>query len=152
MPEDPPTDASGAATPGAAREAVGRRRRAIEPETTPSSETAQPLEKTGTGGSTESVGEQWKPAKTHHEIGRRTYIIADVEPLDVDGIRTVQVGSALWLLAFVALLPFYQRLADSGREWWLWTCLTGFAIGIFGNEWARRRRNQRSRGGGRRAG
>jgi len=30
-----------------------------------------------------------------HEIGNRTYIVADVEPLDVDGVRTVQVGLAI---------------------------------------------------------
>ena len=41
-----------------------------------------------------------------HEIGNRTYIVADVEPLDVDGVRTVEVGVALWLVAFLALLPF----------------------------------------------
>ena len=28
-----------------------------------------------------------------HEIGNRTYIVADVEPLDVDGVRTVEVGT-----------------------------------------------------------
>ena len=39
-----------------------------------------------------------------HEIGNRTFIVADVEPLDVDGVRTVEVGVALWLLAFLALL------------------------------------------------
>src|SRR5690349_1028604 len=50
-----------------------------------------------------------------HEIGNRTYFIADVEPMDVDGVRTVEVGSALWLVAFVALLPFYGRLEESGR-------------------------------------
>ena len=27
-----------------------------------------------------------------HEIGNRTYIVADVEPLDLDGVRTIQVG------------------------------------------------------------
>ena len=50
-----------------------------------------------------------------HEIGNRTYIVADVEPLDLDGVRTIEVGTALWLLGFVALLPFYGRLEDDGR-------------------------------------
>ena len=49
-----------------------------------------------------------------HEIGNRTYIVADVEPLDVDGVRTVQVGVALWVIGFVAMLPFYPRLEDAG--------------------------------------
>ena len=50
-----------------------------------------------------------------HEIGKRKYIVADVEPLDVDGVRTVAVGTALWALAFVLLLPFYGRLEEEGR-------------------------------------
>ena len=78
-----------------------------------------------------------------HEIGTRTYLVADVEPLDVDGIRTVEIGVGLWLLAFVALLPFYGRLEDSGRLWWLWTCLAGFGLGLLGLEYCRRRRKAR---------
>ncbi|WP_343061584.1 DUF2530 domain-containing protein [Nocardioides luti] len=79
-----------------------------------------------------------------HEIGNRTFIVADVEPLDVDGVRTVEVGVGLWLLAFVALLPFYGRLEDAGRLWWLWTCLAGFGLGLFGLEYCRRRRKARA--------
>ena len=81
---------------------------------------------------------------TKHEIGNRTYIVANVEPLDVDGVRTVEVGSALWLLGFLALLPFYGRLADDGHLWWLWTCLTGFGLGLLGLEYCRRRRKARA--------
>jgi hypothetical protein len=77
------------------------------------------------------------------EIGNRTYVIADVEPLDLDGTRTVAVGSALFLLAFAALLPFHGSLEDAGRSWWLWTCLSGFGLGVVGWEYCRRRRNRR---------
>ena len=80
-----------------------------------------------------------------HEIGSRTYIVADVEPLDVDGVRTVEVGVGLWLLAFVGLLPFYGTLADTGRTWWLWTCLAGFGLGLCGLEYVRRRRRRKAR-------
>ena len=80
------------------------------------------------------------------EIGARTYIVADVEPLDVDGVRTVQVGTAAFLIAFVALLPFYGRLQDDGHLWWLWTCLTGFGLGLFGLEYCRRRKVARAAG------
>ena len=79
-----------------------------------------------------------------HEIGNRTYIVADVEPLDVNGIRTVEVGTALWLIGFLALLPFYGRLSDDGHTWWLWTCLAGFGLGLFGLEYCRRRRKVRA--------
>ncbi len=78
-----------------------------------------------------------------HEIGNRTYIVADVDPLDVDGVRTVTVGVGLWLLAFVALLPFYGRLEEAGQGWWLWTCLAGFGLGLFGLEYCRRRKRAR---------
>jgi hypothetical protein len=55
-----------------------------------------------------------------------------------------EVGTGLWLLAFVALLPFYSRLEESGRLWWLWTCLAGFGLGLFGVEYCRRRRKARA--------
>ena len=78
-----------------------------------------------------------------HEFGSRTFFVADVETLDVDGVRTVEVGSALWLIAFIGLLPFYGRLEESGHLWWLWTCLTGFGLGMIGLEYCRRRRKAR---------
>lgn len=81
---------------------------------------------------------------TQHEIGNRTYIVANVAPLDVDGVRTSEVGTAIWLVAFIALLPFYGALQDSGRTWWLWTCMAGFGIGLLGLEYCRRRRKTRS--------
>jgi hypothetical protein len=81
---------------------------------------------------------------TQHEFGNRIYIVADVEPLDVDGVRTVEVGTVAWLVAFLALLPFYSRLEDAGRTWWLWTCLAGFGLGLFGLEYCRRRRHTRA--------
>jgi hypothetical protein len=83
---------------------------------------------------------------TRHEIGNRTYIVANVAPLDVDGVRTVEVGTALWLIGFLGLLPFYGTLAESGRTWWLWTCLAGFGLGLFGFDHCRRRRNARADG------
>jgi hypothetical protein len=81
-----------------------------------------------------------RPEVTEHEFGNRRYLVAQVEPLDVDGTRTVGVGSLLWLVALVALLPFYGTLESSGRLWWLWTCLAGFGWGMVGLEYCRRRR------------
>lgn len=84
-----------------------------------------------------------------HEIGSHTFLVADVEPLDVDGVRTVQVGVVLWVVAFVALLPFYSRLRDAGHGWILWTCAAGCGLGLLGLEVCRRRRRARAevRGG-----
>jgi hypothetical protein len=78
-----------------------------------------------------------------HEIGNRTYLVADVEPLDVDGVRTVEVGTIAWAVAFLALLPFYGQLQESDRAWWLWMCLAGAGLGLFGIEYCRRRRKAR---------
>ncbi len=80
---------------------------------------------------------------TSHEIGNRTYLVADVAPLDVDGTRTVAVGSLLFLLAFFLLLPFYGELESNDKTWWLWTCLAGFGLGVIGWDYCRRRRNRR---------
>lgn len=56
----------------------------------------------------------------------------DVEPLDVTGVRTVAVGAAMFLVAFLVLLVFRGWLEEHDREWWLWTAATGFALGLFG--------------------
>lgn len=87
--------------------------------------------------------EHHDPQPTQHEIGNRTYLIAPVEPLDVDGVRTVQVGTGLFLLAFIALLPFYGRLEETGRTWLLWMCLAGAGLGLLGVESCKRRRQAR---------
>ncbi len=71
--------------------------------------------------------------------GRRSYVVAPVQPLDVTGTRTVTVGAVLWAIAFVALLPFYDTLRDDGNVWWLWTCVAGFGLGLLGREYCRRR-------------
>lgn len=79
-----------------------------------------------------------------HEIGNRTYLIAPVEPLDVDGVRTVQVGTGMFFLAFLALLPFYGQLEKADRLWVLWMCLAGVGLGLLGAEYCKRRRVVRS--------
>lgn len=78
-----------------------------------------------------------------HEIGKRSYRVADVEPLDVDGVRTVEIGTALWLVAFLMLLPFYSKLEETGRIWWLWACMAGFGLGLIGVELCRTQRKRR---------
>jgi hypothetical protein len=86
------------------------------------------------------------PESVQHEIGNRTYIVANVEPLDVDGVRTVQVGLAIWFLTFLGLLPFWGALAVADGTWWLWTCLAGSGLGMVGLEYGRRRRAARAAG------
>ena len=64
--------------------------------------------------------------------------------LDLDAVRTVRVGTALWALALVALLPFNQQLADAGHTWWLWTCVAGVVLGLMGAVHTTARRARRA--------
>lgn len=71
-------------------------------------------------------------------------MVAEVEDLDLDGVRTAEVGIGIWVVCFIALLPFYGRLVETGRLWWLWTCLAGVGLGLVGLEYCRRRRKARA--------
>lgn len=84
-----------------------------------------------------------EPQPEDYEIGKRTFIVADVEPLDVDGVGTLLVGTILWFVGFLALLPFLGQLRDAGHGWLMWTCLAGFGLGLLGWDYCRRRRNAR---------
>lgn len=64
-----------------------------------------------------------------------------MEPLDVDGVRTVAIGSVAWIVAFLAMLPFIGPLRDHDKLSWLWICVAGFGLGLIGLEYCRRRRN-----------
>ena len=84
-------------------------------------------------------------AGAEHGGGRR-YLIADVDPLDVTGVRTVAVGTVLFLVALLVLLPFADDLRADGRGWWLWTCGAGVGLGLFGIQYCRRRAAAVARG------
>ncbi len=83
-----------------------------------------------------------RPSIEDGGLPEKAYPVADVQPLDVTGVRTVAVGTCLWLVTFLALIPFYSGLRDSGRGWWLWTCLAGVGLGLFALEYCRRRRDR----------
>jgi len=61
--------------------------------------------------------------------------------MDVDGVRTMTVGTIIWGVAAVALLPFLGTLEENGTTWWLWTAFAGLGLGLIGIEYCRRRRN-----------
>lgn len=60
------------------------------------------------------------------------------EPLDVDGVSAMTIGTALWAAAFIVLLITGVRFGDSSG-WWLWVCAAGFGIGLIGIAYTRRR-------------
>ncbi len=62
-----------------------------------------------------------------------------VEPLDVDGVRAVAVGTVLWAVAFIVCLLLRDQLAAADTTWWTWVCLTGALLGLPGLWYVRRR-------------
>lgn len=63
------------------------------------------------------------------------------EPLDVDAVPVVMVGTALWGVAALVLTLFARDwLAAHDSTWWIWTCVAGFALGLFGTWHVRARR------------
>jgi MFS family permease len=50
--------------------------------------------------------------------------------LTVDARRVVLVITGLYLLAFLALLPFWGWLGRHDHRVWLWTALAGAVLGL----------------------
>jgi hypothetical protein len=64
-----------------------------------------------------------------------------VHPFDVDGVRSVALGTVAWAAAFVILALNRATLQEQGLGWWLWTCLAGVGLGLLGLEYTRKRRD-----------
>lgn len=63
----------------------------------------------------------------------------DPPPLATDDVRVVTIGALAWVVALVALLPFYGALDRADRLWWIWACAAGAALGGVGVVYCRRR-------------
>jgi uncharacterized protein DUF2530 len=61
-------------------------------------------------------------------------------PVPINARRIVAIGTALWFIAFVVLVPFYGWLGRHDHRIWLWTCLAGWILGIIG--WSIMRRHR----------
>jgi hypothetical protein len=72
-------------------------------------------------------------------IGRIRMTRPSPPPRRTDDVRVVMIGTAAWAVGFLALLPFWGRLADAGRLWWLGACAFGFGLGLVGLAYVRRR-------------
>jgi Protein of unknown function (DUF2530) len=66
----------------------------------------------------------------------------EVEPLEADAVLVMGIGTALWAVAFVVLLPFKATLRAHDASWWLWVCVAGVALGLLGMRIASRRRDR----------
>lgn len=54
-------------------------------------------------------------------------------PVQINARRIVAIGTLLWFVGFVALLPFYGWLGAHHHRIWLWTCLAGWLLGLLGS-------------------
>jgi len=51
-------------------------------------------------------------------------------PLEADDRLVTGIGTAGWAIALVVLLIVRDHL-PAGARWWIWTCVTGVALGLF---------------------
>ncbi len=67
----------------------------------------------------------------------------DPAPREADDVRVVTIGTVIWLVLLVGLLPFTSRLRADGHLWWIATCSVGTGLGALGVLFLRRRRSRR---------
>jgi hypothetical protein len=60
--------------------------------------------------------------------------------VQMDTGRIILIGTAIWFVAFVVLLPCYGWLGRHDHRVWLWTCLAGWILGLIGYAVMRRHR------------
>jgi drug/metabolite transporter (DMT)-like permease len=72
----------------------------------------------------------------------RTRKLVQPPAVRMDARRIVAAGTALFLLAFLGLLPFWTWLGEHDHRIWLWTSLAGFLLGILGYSLMRRHRRE----------
>jgi hypothetical protein len=71
-------------------------------------------------------------------------------PLEANDVRVNLVGVAGWAVALIVLLIVRDRIPADAR-WWLWTCVTGLALGLFALWYVPRFKRGRARAAARRA-
>jgi drug/metabolite transporter (DMT)-like permease len=62
--------------------------------------------------------------------------------VQINSRRVIVVGTVLFAVGFVVLLPFYGWLGRHDHRVWLWTCLAGVLLGVLGYAIMRRHRGQ----------
>ena len=80
----------------------------------------------------DSLSESGKEAKTNGEK-------LALEPLEIDGITAVLVGTIVWTVATVIMILMRDQLEASGRGNWIWICACGVLLGLLGIRYTRRR-------------
>jgi type VI protein secretion system component VasK len=71
-------------------------------------------------------------------------------PLEANDQLVTAVITAAWAVALVVMLVVRGQLPASG-QWWVWTCLAGLCMGLFGLWYVPRTKRARARRAQRRA-
>jgi Protein of unknown function (DUF2530) len=61
------------------------------------------------------------------------------EPMEVNDVLIVTVGTVLFSIAFLVMLPFHTSLEHAGHGRWPWIALAGALLGLVGIAYCRRR-------------
>jgi hypothetical protein len=61
--------------------------------------------------------------------------------METDDVAIVTLGTVLWAIALVVALVLHDRLADDGRDSWVWVAAAGLFLGLVGVRHVRRRRS-----------
>jgi Protein of unknown function (DUF2530) len=70
-------------------------------------------------------------------------------PLEANDKLVTVVGTAAWAVALVVLLALRDQI-PAGQRWWIWTCATGLAMGLFAWWYVPRFKRARARSAARR--
>jgi H+/Cl- antiporter ClcA len=73
------------------------------------------------------------------------------EPLEANDQLVTAVITAGWAVALIVLLAIRTDIPASDR-WWIWTCVTGIGLGLFGLLYVPFLKRSRARAAERRAG
>ena len=72
------------------------------------------------------------------------------EPLEANDQLVALVISAAWAVALIVLVVIRTQIPPADR-WWIWTCVTGLGLGIFGLAYVPILKRSRARAAARRA-
>ncbi len=71
-------------------------------------------------------------------------------PLEANDQRVAASGTAAWAIALVVLLVLRTHI-PAADQWWIWTCVAGVCMGLFGLWYVPRTKRARARRAQRRA-
>lgn len=52
--------------------------------------------------------------------------------MEVDVFKIVLIGTVLYAIAFLIMLPFHTSLSNAGHPRWVWIALSGVVLGLMG--------------------